>query len=113
MSQKLGPSREDRLYEVLLAFVEAREAGLEPDQSELLKAHPDLYDDLVAFFSSHDEVERLTAPLRDLGLQNKDGRSEYPLTNTLNAELGRLGDFQLIREVGRGGMGIVYEAEQL
>jgi serine/threonine protein kinase len=26
--------------------------------------------------------------------------------------LGELGDFQLIREVGRGGMGIVYEAEQ-
>jgi serine/threonine protein kinase len=27
--------------------------------------------------------------------------------------LGELGDFRLIREVGRGGMGIVYEAEQI
>src|SRR5262249_9411575 len=26
---------------------------------------------------------------------------------------GRLGDFRVVREVGRGGMGIVYEAEQV
>ncbi len=29
-----------------------------------------------------------------------------------DAVIGELGDFRLIREVGRGGMGIVYEAEQ-
>src|SRR5689334_22901128 len=26
---------------------------------------------------------------------------------------GQLGDFRLIREIGRGGMGVVYEAEQI
>jgi serine/threonine protein kinase len=117
-------SHEDLLNEVLLAYVEAREAGKEPDRAELLAAHPDLYDDLVAFFASHDEVERLTAPLRECRSQISDCRMEdqgtadnlQSATNnpqSTSSELGQLGDFRLIREVGRGGMGIVYEAEQL
>jgi hypothetical protein len=56
---------EAQLVEVLLDYVEARQAGREPDRAELLAAHPNLRDDLEEFFASHDEMERLAAPLRD------------------------------------------------
>src|SRR5262249_38938187 len=36
-----------------------------------------------------------------------------PPDRGLGPELGELGDFRLVREVGRGGMGVVYEADQL
>ena len=36
-----------------------------------------------------------------------------PAATECQSDLGRLGDFQLVREIGRGGMGVVYEAEQI
>ncbi len=38
---------------------------------------------------------------------------EPPSATQCQTDLGRLGDFQLVREIGRGGMGVVYEAEQI
>src|SRR5437870_1651692 len=78
--------------------------GERPSLAEYVDRHPDLADDIREFFPALVEVEQV-----------KDDRSlvqEMPAASPL-PPLERLGDYRIIREVGRGGMGVVYEAEQV
>ncbi len=107
--------REERRNQVLLAYVEALEEGREPDRGALLAEHPDLKHDLEAFLDGHDAVQKLTAPFRVTGRIDLEGLLDPPREGPGGCPpgIGELGDFRLLREVGRGGMGVVYEAEQI
>src|SRR6266581_6775960 len=96
------------LEAVLANYLRAAEEGRAPDRMELLARHPDLAPELAAFFAGQERFTRLAAPLRDAVSAAQQSTIEDKL-----AEGGRLGDFRLLREVGRGRMGIVYEAEQI
>jgi tetratricopeptide (TPR) repeat protein len=69
-------------------------------------------DDLLERNPTHAErLQRLLPALALMdGLESSDGAKLAP---ERVMEPGVLGDFRIVREVGRGGMGVVYEAEQL
>jgi serine/threonine protein kinase/Flp pilus assembly protein TadD len=113
---------EGQLHDLLVAYLEAVEAGQAPAREEWLARHPEFAAELAEFFASRDALDGL-APLRDVaraaagtppGPGAGNGSPEpVPVSAHGLPGLGRLGDFRLIREVGRGGMGVVYEAEQV
>jgi WD40 repeat protein/serine/threonine protein kinase len=90
--------REQRLQEILVRYVEALEEGHPPEPKEFVARYPEFAGDLEEYFAGLAQLDRVAAPLRGL---------------VRPAVAQQLGDFRLLREVGRGGMGIVYEAEQL
>src|SRR4051812_5707972 len=106
-----GTGREDRLAEILLEYIEGRGTGRRAGRDELIARHPEFAADLREFFAGRDQVERVAAPLRDALDLVASGAG--PLAVPHADQPGTLGDFRIVREVGRGGMGVVYEAEQI
>jgi outer membrane protein assembly factor BamB len=78
---------------VLDDYVASLKAGQPLDRAGLLEKHPELASQLDSCLAALDFIHRADQP-----------SGQAP---------ARLGDFRIIREVGRGGMGVVYEAEQL
>lgn len=84
-------------------FTERQRRGEHPSVDEYASRHPDLADRIRRLFPLIVAVEEVK---RD-GDHSSDGR-----VTTGGREIRQLGDFRIVREMGRGGMGIVYEAEQ-
>jgi serine/threonine protein kinase/tetratricopeptide (TPR) repeat protein len=96
-----GERERERLAKILDEYLLGLERGEPVEPEELLARHPDVAD-------------RLRGYLSGLALFHKAAVPPWPSAIAGGPELGAvLGDFRLLREIGRGGMGVVYEAMQL
>ena len=99
-------SADSRILRATEEYAALVHAGETPDRELFLARYADIADELGRCL---DSLDFLDAARRSLG----GAMNALPAEHDLLASAQPLGDFRLIREVGRGGMGIVYEAEQI
>ncbi len=128
--------RERQLFAILADYFEAVEAGKAPDRTEWLARYPEWAEDIARFLDDQDRLLRLTEPLRPIAAASADsadivarapteptaglahdqgsesvsrnGSADYPA----GSKVRYVGDYVLIGEIARGGMGVVFLARQ-
>jgi eukaryotic-like serine/threonine-protein kinase len=94
-----------RVIEALDKYLAALETGHKPDRASFLAQHPEIAETLAECLEGMEALHEASS-----ASQPPAAKWTAPADWQPGAPLG---DYRILREIGRGGMGVVYEAEQL
>src|SRR5260370_10865346 len=117
-------AREQRFQEALVACLDGADAGGTTMREELRARYPEFAAELAEFFANREHLDRLAAPLGQAGGavraglpgssdQTGDASGQEFGAAPVGTTLRYFGDYELLEEIARGGMGVVYKARQV